>query len=402
MTELLLSIDSKVSREYCLLLSEKKWIEKIRSAKKACSESSKPACSKKLALIMKGRLELHAHDDEDSGAVRRIEHSSTLLLTSSTSSMPLFSSHQYKNSSKTVLAMLNAMFHLQPTPPIYDALRLLRANYLSSEEMLLGYKKKGGKVYSFSELCLVSDCAPKELITILQEKGAIIHRNKVRLPDEKEIYFCLYNILKMAENYNAVSFSDISEKISSTLASTSPVIVITARYLFEELNAASTQSSYVMSLRPLSTLRGIAGFFFLNSAESKEMIVHGIKVYVLDIQNFIGLWTKEAPSLLFQKCGVNPSTAGEQQLFELLNGFAISNLESRTAWWIPQDFLPYQIEARLSFLFEINPHKWEEKCLQAYMQPLFDNEQNFSHCMQRYSREYRVPGKPVMYSKLSD
>lgn len=402
MAELLLSLDSKVSKEYGLLMLDRKWLERIRSAKKAFTLSSKKECSKKLALIMKGRLELHAHDHEESGVVRRVEHSSTLLLTSSVSSMPHFSSHEYKNSSKTVLAMLNVMFQLQPTPPILDALSLLRANYLTSKEILLGCETKGGKVYSFSELCILSNCAPKELITVLQEKGAIIHRNKVRLPDEKEICFCLYSILQIIHNCSAATFSDMSEKISSALASTAPSIIFAARYLFEEQKTPNTESSYVMSLKPLSTLRTMASFFFFNSAESKEMIVRGIKVYGLDIQNFIALWTKKVPSLLFQRCGVDPNSAGEQQLLELLNGFVISNLENRTAWWIPHDFLPYQIEKRISLLFEINPHKWEEKCLQAYMQPLIDTEQNFSHCMQRYSREYRIPGKPVMYSKLSD
>lgn len=401
MTELLLSLDSKLSKDYFLLVVDTKWIERIRSARKASRLLISRRRSKQIALIMKGNEILYAHDHVESALVRRLEYSNTLLLAISQFSGSDLDTNNHLISSKTVLGMFNIMYQLQGAPPILNALSLLRANYLTSAELSTHCEAPEGDTYSFSELCVLGNCSPEQLSNALEEKGALVYQNKIRLLHPKEIFSALHCITRTADQQRAVSFSAIYEDIMKALPSMSTVVINAVRYFYEENQRENGDSLYITHLKPVATLKALTGHVFLNTAMSKEENVQGIKVYGIDTSVFVSLWVKDGPEVLFRACGVSTKSPDEHEILGLLDGVVITNDTTHMTWWIPEDYLPYEIERRIDILFEINPYKWTEKALKAYVQPLMGQVQSFSHYIQRYSREYRLPGQPVMYSKLS-
>lgn len=401
MTELLLSVDSKVSKQYVLLVVDKKWIEKICKGKKTSESPGKRKRRKKIALIMKGNQILYAHDHSESAVVRRLEYSNTLLLAASPFSTFGLPAREHQIASKAVLSMLNVMFHLQRAPPTLNAVELLRATYVTRDELSTPGEKPEGNAYTFSELCVQSNTSPEQLANVLQEKGAIVFQGKVRLLHQKEIFSVLHDLVLLVGKQQVLSFSDATKSVDTLLSSVPPIVISVVRNLYEEPKISSPDSPYLLHLNPLRTLQALAGHLFLEGKVSKEESVQGIKIYGVDTSTLLSSWIETAPELLFQACGLDVKNLNEKQLLGLLEGLTITNEKTRMSWWIPEDFLPYQIDKRISVLFDINPNKWTEKELKAYAQPLLNPEQNFSHIIQRYAREYQLPGQPVMYSKLS-
>lgn len=389
MEEVFLSYSYLLQTDYVLLEIERNVLDRIRSKKSLscnCKLINHPYRKSTVKLVLKGYQLLHAHDISESAVVRRIEYSNTLLLASC-----LKSSH-----SKAVVSSLNTMYQIQSVKPNQNVLHLLRLCYLTYEE-LINPKRDRSDLFSFADLALLSNSTPKELADILICKGALVHHGKVRLLDPLFVFSSLRFSIQSSPNFC------VKSAILLKYPNLPTFIVKTIIKLYSQSGDGSWgDETKVEDLDPSKVVVALAGFVFLSYDKKVTKEYQSIQAIGMKIQDFINLWTKEIPpSYSNTFCGNVSGSTDNFALLSKLDGNVVVNEKESMIWWLPEDFLPYDIELRLRILFHFNSNKWESQCLRAFVDPLLKSDQSFSHAIQRFTREYRVPGKPVMYSQLA-
>lgn len=390
-TELLLSLNYKVSSHFRLLAADKSWFERIKQKEEISQTRKERSKSRKIALVMKNNGVLYALDDDEAGMVRRIEYSNSLLLAQHSTS-PI--------SQLSVVGTLNAMYEVQSSPAENNALFCLRSSYLTLDE-LNGKANPNFNLWNFSELVLLSQSTPKQLSDILISEGAVIHQGKVRLLDPLFLLSTLHEIIFFFQSNEIIGGSTAFWDLAKLQLSSIPSLAIdVVRSLFSSDKAV--QSSTISLFDHRKTVVSIGKYVFLSNSESLKREVSSVQTMGLPSESFLEEWVKCIPSSFFNVESF-PDRTDVKGLFALLSGCIVQTTRDSTSWvwWVPSDSLPRSIEARLSILFSIKDEMWDGVDLQAYIEPILAADQSFPHAIQRFTREYRIPGKPVAYSLLS-
>lgn len=393
MEEVLLSYSYILQTDYVLLEMEKKMLERIRSKKSAPfhpKATGRPGCRDEVKLILKGYRNLYAHDTSESAVVRRIEYSNTLLLASHL---------KCRSHSKAILSSSNTMYQIQSVQPGQNVLHLLRLSYLTSDE-LNNRKINRDSVYSFKQLAFLSNSTPRQLAETLVCKGALIHQGSVRLLDPLLVFSTLRSLIQHPKSLSLkLAFLQDYPHAPSVICKT-----IEKLYCTPDEGIIISDNKEIKDLNPRKVMVALAGFIFLSHDKPIIDECHSVKGIGMNINAFVELWKKEIQvyyNEMKDKLPLKEDSRENDALVSILNGNVVVNEKESIIWWIPADHLPYDIELRLKILFYFNPNKWSSQCLQAYIEQLLKPEQSFAHAIQRFTREYRVPGCPLMYSQLT-
>eukprot|EP00796_Vickermania_ingenoplastis_P010238 gene10238-7177_t len=348
MTELLLSLHYKHDTNYRLLLVDKGWYERFQNPKKN-SLASRKVTSSHVALVLKGKKQLFAHDDVECAIVRKIEYSNSLLL-GQTHASPV-NEPEKQADKEVILASLNAMYQFQSSPPQNNALRFLRASCLTQEEFE-NDSPEPPLQYTFTELSYLSNSSPNQLACQLKNSGAVMHRGKIRLLDTLWILSAL-NCVAQLPNVSCCSW----DKVSELLPSLHPVVIGVLKELFQ----GKSEESF---LDPVKVAIGLAGYTFLCRSEGIVHHTSELEIRGLRENLFFSRWLETIPSYVFG-CSGFPSKDNRDRLLALLQGWAVLNKNADVIWWAPEGSLPTEVDTRLDILFELNPGSWEAESLKA-------------------------------------
>lgn len=388
--EVRLACSYKSTQDYVLLVVDKQYYENIFTSKKSHSERRNPglktAKPKKVAFVLKGVASLYFHDSCDCAIIRRSEYSNTLLLCSVVD--PPTSEEKLKKS--FIFSEQHAMFELQPAKPECNALQLLQTCYLTEDEVL-GKAVYDGRLYTFSELALFTNSTPSQLAESLKSREAVVFQAKVRLLDPLLLYSSLYKIVATSLG-KTVAMGNLPPPFWSC-------IVKIVQVMFRTPSGTEAENALLPGFKANKTLAALAGYTFLTHESVATELVCGVKVYWLSGEAFLESWIFMNSSLFGSSD--DPQLGSIESIASILTENLVLGEGGKIVWWIPNDTLPSKLETRLKVLFRLNSGKWAEKNLKAFIEPLLLPGQALSAAVQRYVREYRVPGQPVMYSQLT-
>ncbi|AIN98310.1 hypothetical protein LPMP_220150 [Leishmania panamensis] len=439
--------------------SAKKGMARHKRARASSPPSATAHCDNvSVAFVMKGDGQLCLHDAQSTRSVRRVEYSNTMLLATrrlnrigrsasgespcrsgdvcsadgmatTTTALPFPEANVRQYTNDVVVAALSRMFDSHAVHPQDNVCAALGESYLTIEE-LEGTDGSShcsrtagtpGRGYTFAQLARVFRSSPSELADLLQSLGAVVHRGLVRLLHPSLVHESLTAVLTFFDAAEPcdVSWPAVREHLCPSVYP--DVVLRSLEAVYGVPRVASETTKHEDSVARLGmpavlnlqrVLVGLAGGVF----DAHQDVVcrtlgTGEVARGLPLETFAEAWMDAIPSPLFSVAGITHrgATGMQKTLMEKLHGYVV--VESRssgvggtaqdTAWWLPKETLSNDFAARLRALFELRPQLWDQVELKEYLCMLVPPEQSFEHVIARYTREYRIPGRPVQYAPLA-
>ncbi|AAZ12277.1 hypothetical protein, conserved [Trypanosoma brucei brucei TREU927] len=403
-------------------------------------------------MTMKGGSQLLLCDDERTFRVRRVEYSNTLLLAEAKAAKMhdtngIIESDNASDAGEgrehVVVCSSERVFEVKPSVAYNDISQHLlespltlkeldtlgtversdeNVEYIKREELENGTSSSAQRFYTFPQLVALNRSSARELAVILSDMGAVVFNGYVRLLKPALMREALRASLNFFDAYDTMSWEGVMEQLCPSVY---PHIVLRAvRAAYGNATASGeTPRGMAAFLQVPKVLQALAASVLLaDDAEqntqfteaelqdkklSKSVNRRGSLFPELDFDIFYDSWTSSIPSSLFAD-GTLPSQSDRNALLKFLYGsvIVVRNAEGDShvgarAVWAPSNVLSTDVSLRTRQLFEIRPGRWEAEELRAYVAPLLDPGVAFDHIIVRYAKEYRVPGRPVMYGNLS-
>lgn len=375
-----------------------------------------------LFLVLKGEKTVVAHGEQHAWLIRRVEYSNSLLLASRCCQLPTAGS-----SALMVVACLSRVFETAKRGAQRNVMSALRDSCVTLTEMEdseLRVGRSSARLFTFSQLARQNFIGTRDLAELLSCHGALVHRRRVRLLDPADTQRILNAVLSFvqANGPACTSWTDVVAHLSPSPFPAAAVAAVRAIFGASDEAAAvgGGDAAQEDSARPLfapaRVAVSLAEYVFQHSAATQWSTVavsdtHGVAVGRLPFDVFFPEWYLSIPPFILSELEMSADLPGDaasaRRAVSVLRGSVVfphlspaTFSTGATAIWVPERSLPDDLGTRLRILFDLHDERWALEDIRPYVSPVLFKGETFENTIHRYAREYRVPDRPIEYSKL--